>query len=82
MDDKLVIVIDDVVDAIYKLEIKKIDAKFVELLDGLDSFIRENPDEKWDNVVIALQNAYIKKDYVEFADVLLYDIKPLIQEKK
>ena len=78
MNNDLVQVIDEIVEVIYRLEIKEIEKKIVDLLDGLELHIKENPNKEWDEVVINLQNAYVKKDYVELADILLYDMKMLL----
>lgn len=68
--------IEQLVGAIYKLEMKKIDAEFIGLLDNIESYVELHPDENWNGVLLHIQESYVKKDYVELADALLYELKP------
>lgn len=79
MGERLINDIDELVGAIYKVEQKQIDAKFIQMLDGLDAYIKAHQQSGWDALLMELQTAYVNKNYVQFADILLYDLKPLIE---
>lgn len=70
--------IDDLVEAVYKLEKSKIDERFVHMLDALDVYISNDERQGWDAMLMELQTSYINKNYVRFSDILLYDLKPLL----
>lgn len=80
MTEKVLNAIENLVESIYCQECDKVHEMFLQLADAFMVFINEvsaigytiNIDEE----VRALQQAYIKKDYVELADVLLYMVKP------
>lgn len=78
MREQILETIDTLVKAIYKLETNKIDATFIALIDQLQTYISSRPDVDWGSVLLAIQDSYVNKDYVRFADTLLYDLKPCI----
>ena len=67
--------IDCVVKMIYKMDQKEIDRSFVEMLDGLVQYINERSTDKINGVLLEIQEAYMKKDYICMADLLLYELK-------
>lgn len=68
---------DDIVRFLYRLEYKKADGKFVELLDLLPGVLDETG-INIDDTLLAMQGAYENKDYVRFCDILLYELKPVL----
>lgn len=70
--------IDELVEAVYKLEKNKIDERFVQMLDALDVYIKNDQRQGWEAMLMELQTSYINKNYVCFSDILLYDMKPFL----
>ena len=79
MKEQILETIESLVKAIYRLEINQIDEQFIKLIDQLQNFINSRPELDWDSVLLAIQDSYMNKDYVRFADTLLYDLKPYIE---
>ena len=78
MEQQICETIDCLVEAIYRLELKKIDNTFVQLLDELGEYIGQRTSGVWDTLLLNIQDSYVRKDYVRFADILLYELKPLL----
>ena len=57
---------------------KEIDRSFVEMLDGLAQYIDENSMDRINGTLLEIQEAYMKKNYVCMADLLLYELKTAI----
>ena len=72
--------IEELVEVIYRLEQNQIDKKFIELLNGLEEYIAMHQEYQWDSVLLEMQTAYANRNYVRFADLLLYELKPLVNE--
>lgn len=70
--------IDQVVKVIYQMDQKEIDRSFVEMLDGLAQYIDENSMDRINGTLLEIQEAYMKKNYVCMADLLLYELKTAI----
>lgn len=84
LNEKPLSVLEDLVNIIYSPDQEGLDNAFVDILDAFTELV-EGMAVKGYTVdmteeLMLLQSAYMKKDYVELADVLLYDIKPSIQE--
>lgn len=65
-------------ESIYKLEIKKMDEEFIQLINSIEEYISTYSDKGWNTVLLNMQDAYSKKDYVRFADILLYELSPML----
>lgn len=74
MKETLLEIIDQLVDVIYSVDQKGLDLKFIEFLDGIEQYIQSNKIEL-NQELLMLQTAYINKDLVQLADILLYEIK-------
>lgn len=74
---KLSKAIDELVCEVYTPDQKNIDELFVKFLEALEAYmsIGELIDEDINSKLIALQHAYMKKDYITMCDILLYNIK-------
>lgn len=81
MEKKISDTIDCLVEAIYRLEIKNIDNTVVQLLDELGEYIGQRTSEMWDTLLLNMHDSYVRRDYVLFADILLYELKPLLTQK-
>lgn len=71
--------IKEIVDVIYTPDKKGFDTCFIQLLDALeqsDLLVKHNID----SILVMLQKAYVNKDYVGLADILLYDLEPVVDE--
>ena len=66
--------IDDLVDSIYLLDVKKVDQQFIVLLDQLDKYISQRTDISWNEILLNIQEAYMHKNYVRLSDLLLYQL--------
>ena len=82
MVEKIFGQIDTLVEILYSVDKDDIDKKFMELVEGLLQLIETenlagNPE--FNNILLELQNAYVKKDLVELADVLNYRLKPFVK---
>ena len=75
--EKLSIAIDELVRAVYTSDQKDIDRMFINFLETLEVYMNTGClfDDGINEKLIALQQAYINKDYITMCDVLLYDIK-------
>lgn len=78
MREKVINKIDQLVKMIYQMNQKEIDRSFIEMLDGLGKYIGVNSMDKVDGILLEIQEAYIKKNYVCMADLLLYELKAVI----
>ena len=67
--------IDRIVRLLYKLEVNAADKAFVELLDALAVVPHS---EEFAGILGAIHDAYVRKDYVLFSDLLIYDLKEVI----
>ncbi len=70
--------IDELVNSIYLLDVKKIDEQFIVLLDRLDEYTTQRRDIAWNEILMEIQKAYMQKDYVRMSDELLYSLKEKI----
>ena len=76
MMEKISSQIDKLVNIIYTPDQKDFDREFIIFLDLMDTYAVKQPaNEQLMKMLVTLQQAYIKRDYVEVADVLLYEIK-------
>ena len=71
--------IDDLVDSIYLLDVKKVDQQFIALLDQLDKYISQRTDISWNEILLNIQEAYMHKNYVRLSDLLLYQLLPIVK---
>ncbi len=71
--------IDDLVDSIYLLDVKKVDQQFIVLLDQLDKYISQRTDISWNEILLNIQEAYMHKNYVRLSDLLLYQLLPIVK---
>ena len=71
--------IDDLVDSIYLLDVKKVDQQFIALLDQLDKYISKRTDISWNEILLNIQEAYMHKNYVRLSDLLLYQLLPIVK---
>ena len=71
--------IDDLVDSIYLLDVKKVDQQFIALLDQLDKYISQRTDISWNEILLNIQEAYMHKNYVRLSDLLLYKLLPIVK---
>lgn len=72
-----------IIDIIYSADKVGLDTAFVELIDSLLRMVEEQgltANMEFNKILIELQAAYIKKDLVDLADVLSYQLKPFIEE--
>lgn len=81
MESELQNVIEKMVKSIYRLETNKIQGQFIELLDRLENFLSQYPKKEINSILLMLQEAYIRKDYVFLSDILLYDLLPNIMNE-
>lgn len=84
LNEKPLAAIEEMLNIIYSPDQEGLDHAFVEILDSFTEMI-EGMAVKGYSVdmteeLTLLQNAYLKKDYVELADALLYDIKPELEQ--
>ena len=82
MKKKVVEQIDNIVAIIYSIDKVNLDQAFVELIDCLVVYIEQEQlinDVELNEILLSLQNAYSKKDLVELADVLLYELKEFVE---
>lgn len=71
--------IDDLVDSIYLLDVKKVDQQFIALLDQLGKYISQRTDISWNEILLNIQEAYMHKNYVRLSDLLLYQLLPIVK---
>lgn len=71
--------IDDLVDSIYLLDVKKVDQQFIALLDQLDKYISQRTDISWNEILLNIQEAYMHRNYVRLSDLLLYQLLPILK---
>lgn len=71
--------IEQLVDSIYDVDQIDLDKKFIEFLDSMENYIlyieKENQDFSMNQELLMLQEAYLKRDYIQLSDIILYDIK-------
>ena len=76
--------IEELANIIYSPDQEELDKAFVNVVDAFTKMIEEMASLGYTvdmtEELMMLQKAYMKKDYIELADVLLYDIKPELQE--
>lgn len=79
MIEKIICVIEELVQAIYSVEQKGIDTIFLKLLEELmvyeETMRKEGRVLHIDKELVGIQNAFLQKDYVNLADELLYGLK-------
>ncbi len=84
LNEKPLSVLEEMVNIIYSPDQEGLDHAFINILDAFTELVEEMATLGYTvdmtEELMLLQSAYMKKDYVELADVLLYDIKPAIQE--
>ena len=74
--------IEKLIEVIYSIDKNGIDKAFLELVDSLIPFMEEEGlagDMEFNTILTELQNAYVKKDLVELADVLNYRLKLFVE---
>ena len=83
MNEKPLEKIDELINIIYTPDQDGLDQAFLQVLDSFGEMIREMSELGYmvdmTEELVSLQEAYIKKDYIELADSLLYEIKPQLQ---
>ena len=83
MNKEILQKIDNLVGIIYTPDQAGVEQSFVcfidEMLKVMEEIIQQGKMIEVDDDLINLQNAFTKKDYVLFTDILLYDIKPKIE---
>lgn len=75
--------IEDMVAIIYSIDKQGLDKAFVELIDNLLKLVDKEQlegNEGFNQVLLNLQESYIKKDLVELADVLQYQLRLFLEE--
>lgn len=80
MQKKVIMAIDELVKEIYTLEQADLNQKFLNMIDSMDEFIQRMGEQGYlvDLTVElnSIQNAFMKKDFVQLSDYLLYQLKP------
>lgn len=74
--------IDTLIEILYSVDKNDIDKNFMELIESLLQLVEvENlaGNLEFNQILMELQNAYVKKDLVELADVLSYRLKPFVE---
>lgn len=66
--------LEKIVSIIYMPDKPNFETEFVALLDLIEKNLSKISDVN--RHMLSLQNAYVKKDYVDLADELLYELKP------
>jgi hypothetical protein len=77
--------IEKIVDILYSPDKVGVDEAFVELIDKLFALIEKEglaESLELNQILLDLQNAYAKKDLVDLADVLLYQLKVFLEQGK
>ena len=76
--------IEELVQTIYVPGELTITEQYIKLLDLFDAFITTmgqlGYQVQLDQELLGIQNAYTKQDYIQLADLLLYEIRPEFQE--
>lgn len=76
--------IEKVTDSIYSPDQEELDSAFLELLNELMAFVESMAQSGYSvdmtEELTAIESAYAKRDLVELADILLYDMKPVFLE--
>lgn len=75
MKEELLENIDNLVKSIYELSTKEIETGFIQLLDSIEPLVSADVGIDWNTLLINIQEAYVNKNYVELADLLLYELK-------
>lgn len=85
MKEKVVQQIEYIVEVIYSIDKMNLDQAFVELIDRLVAYIDQKQlvnNVELNEILLNLQNSYNKKDLVELADVLLYQLKAFFESEE
>lgn len=77
--------IDDLVLTIYTPDQELLDEKFIAILDGLEVFMEEMKENagivnSMNEILVGVQQAYVVRDYIYMADLMLYGIKEILKE--
>lgn len=78
MRDEVLLQIDKIVDIIYSVDKVGIDDEFLSLIDVLALAVNQeqlSENSSLNAILLNLQEAYEKRDLVDLADVLLYQLK-------
>lgn len=75
MKEELLENIDNLVKSIYELSTKEIETGFIQMLDNIEPLVSTEVGIDWNTLLINIQEAYVNKNYVELADLLLYELK-------
>lgn len=82
MNDDIIELLENLVDIIYTPDQEGLNEAFIRLMDVLMNFLsQENLPGELDinQELLDIQNAFVKKDYGELADVLHYDLRRKIE---
>lgn len=74
--------IDNLIEILYSVDKNGIDENFMELIEVLLQLVEAEKltgNVEFNQILMELQNAYVKKDLVELADVLKYRLKLFLQ---
>ncbi|MEG1457933.1 MAG: hypothetical protein RSB37_02760 [Acetivibrio sp.] len=78
--------IEELVTVIYDMEQTTLHTHFQKLIDTLSTFLNDMFQAGYsvllDEELIRLQECYERQDYVEMADLLLYELKPELEQLK
>lgn len=72
MSSKISDQVKNVVEIIYTPDKNNFEQEFMKLLDILDGEIEDSTEMQ--KILLDIQEAYMKKDYVQLADILLYKL--------
>lgn len=84
MKEEVLEQIDILVERIYSVDKPGLDEGFAALIRGLLALVDRIPAEavtQLNEILLQLEAAYIKKDLVELADILIYELKVLLEGK-
>lgn len=74
--------IERIIEILYSVDKNDIDKNFMNLIESLLQLVEvENlvGNPEFNQILTELQNAYVKKDLVDLADVLNYRLKPFVE---
>lgn len=82
-----IVLIDSMAENIYTMQFQKLAEQYVALLDKISEILKQFAEKGYQIDMLkelqSIQNAYLKKDYIELADCLLYELKQdMIELKK
>jgi hypothetical protein len=84
LNEKALLAIEEMVEIIYSPDQEELDQEFIKVLDAFEEMVKEMETRGYyvdmTEELGILQTAYLKKDYIELADVLLYDVKPELEQ--